>query len=360
MRKGSYMKITVGGQELSGGDWASHLSSVTVTDSLESLDGFEVSIELPQGTASKLVPKLDVLGKEWEVLMFEDDSKVRQFKGDVLSVSWQRSGGAPRSVTITGTDQLHRLKRGRSAPKKADRRFSGKKASDIVKQVAQDWKLGTGEIDNTDAAIPTFEWQGDDASLLRHLADQNNFVVRLEANGGSHDLVFKRGETYTQEDVSLDFGTDIYDLQASHNIEGMVTKVEVTGRNDAEAADPVKGSADKNKLSLVNGGGFSGPELLGRMGEFPEVIAKKASECASPPEAKAIAEGKLKEIADKLVDGRLTCRFKPTIGCGKKVTITGAGWPLDGTYNVKDVTHSFDASGYRTEVSFGANSFPKS
>jgi hypothetical protein len=350
-----YMDITVGGIAVKG-LWAAHLSSVSVKDALDALDSATVVFDLPEGSGATLVPELDIYGKAWCVKLMEGSKTVKEYSGDVIAVSWTRSGGAPRQVSITCIDVLHRLKRGRANVKKYDRRWRDVPISDIVTAVAKDWKIGVSGIDSTKGTISDLEWKSDDSALLQHLAKECGCVVRCDFENGKPGLVFATAESYSNETVTLEFGVDILDISANHNIDKCVTEVTYTVNDPQKPAAPIKVTVTPSAAIKKQNKGKSGPEYLSDIGQFPVAFERKEGETAQQSSTEEAAKGKMIEASAGFVEGSLTCRFDPNLTSGKAVTVKGAGWPFDGTFVVKEVTHTFDASGYRSQVTFSSNS----
>ncbi len=359
-KNNAYMLVYLDGKELSSLDASApaHLSAVTVKDSLDKLDSVDVTFELPQGTGDALGTKLDLYAKTFKVELCRDGSPIKEFSGDLLTFAWTRSAGSPRSVQLTGVDHMHRLRRGRKAPKANDRRFAGKKHSEVIEQVAKDWSLKTGGIESTSSTGTYFEWKGEDSALLKHLAEENGYTVRIESEKGSPSLIFSRAGASSGEDVELEFGVDILEMQATHDLDKVLTSVTFTGQKALAGEKPIVKEVKAD--AAVKDDKYNkrtGPSLVeSEIGPFIFHQEDKGGATDQPTAAEAKAKGKLKGAANEFVKGSLTCRFTPEISCGKKVVITGAGWPFDGTFTVGDVTHTLDASGYRTQVAFKGNS----
>lgn len=351
----NYMKIKLGTVTVEG-NWAAHLSSVSVKESLEALDSAQVTFDLPEGSGAELVPKVDLYGQKWEIEIMQDGASVKTYAGDIVSVQWTRSGGAPRQVTVTGVGFLHRLKRGRANAAANDRRWRGKKASEILQKVAQDWTLGTSGVQATDSAIDDFEWKTDDAALVKELAQTSGYIVRCDVDGGNPVLVFASRENYTSGEVELEFGVDILDMNATHSIDRCVSEVAITAKDPSKPDQNVEAKSTPSDLVINNDKAHSGPELLGKIGNFPHRVENKDGNRPTQSSITEQAKGVMVETAESFCEGSLTCRFNPAITGGKKVKVKGAGWPFDGIFIVKEVTHTFDASGYRTQVTFSSNS----
>ena len=352
MTAGRYMKIKLGGIDIVD-LWAAHLSSVSVTDSLDQLDAAQVVFDLPEGSGASLVKKLDIYGKTWSIQLIDDGSPVKEYSGDIIGISWTRSGGAPRQATVSCIDQLHRLKRGRKAAKVGDRRWRSKAISDIATAVAKDWDLGVSGIDSTSGMIGYLEWKGDDAALLNHLAETCGCVVRCDFESGKPGLVFAKSSSYASKSVTLNFGVEILDISANHNLDRIVTEVKGWAKDPSKPTELIQ---VKNKALEKTNSGKTGPDYMKVMGSFPHAIERGSGEAPAQTAMEETTTGIMIETASSFVGGSLTCRFDPNITSGKTVTVQGAGWPFDGEFVVKEVTHTFDSSGYRSQVTFNANS----
>jgi phage protein D len=348
------MSVTLGGKDVMADNLGSCLSSIVVKESLEALDGLTVVFAIPEGISS--LADFDFYGKPWVVKVKMNGVETRGYFGDVLNVQWTRSGGSSRQCTVTGIGYLHRLKRGRSKAKADDRRFKDKKFSEIVTAIAKDWDLSASGIEASDGKHKVTEPKADDATWIKELAAAAGYILRMDYTMGNKAFVFAKRESYANQKVTLEFGVDVLSINATHNLDPMVTAVTAETIDHLKNDKKVKGDSKASDLKLQNDASHSGPKLMARVGEFPLHLAEAEGKSATQSAAKEQAKGAMNDRAAQFVQGSLTCRFRPDLGCNKKVEIKGAGWPFDGTFLVKEVTHSFDATGYRTSVTFSANS----
>jgi phage protein D len=348
------MTVTLGGKNVMEDNLGACLSSVVVKESLEALDALTVVFAIPEGI-SKL-KDFDFYGKEWAVKVMMNGIETRGYFGDVLNVQWTRSGGSSRQCTVTGVGYLHRLKRGRAAVKPDDRRFKDKKYSEIVTAIAKDWGLAASGIEASDGKHKVSERAQDDATWLKELAASAGYILRMDYSMGSKAIVFAKRESYANQKVTLEFGVDVLSVNATHNLDPMITSATAETIDHLKNDAKVKGDSKASDLSLQNDAAYSGPKLMARVAEFPLHLAEAEGKSATQSAAKEQAKGAMNDRAAQFVEGSLTCRFRPDLGCNRKVEIKGAGWPFDGNFLVKEVTHSFDATGYRTAVTFSANS----
>lgn len=355
----SYMTIKLGTGTVAD-KLAANLVSVSLKDSLEAMDSATITYELPEGTVLDVkAPDLDLYGKTWEITLFDKGAKGKSYGGDIVGISWTRSGGAPRQVTFTCLSQMHRLKKGKKPlGEKGARIWRSKGASDVVKDVAGAWQLGSADIQTTAALPKDFEWKSDDAALLKKLAQDVGYVVRLNFESGKHNVVFVSPDNVDDTVVDLAFGVDILDISGNHNLNGCITEVSVYTKDQVKAGDAVPKKFAADALKATNDAAYIGGVLAKRMSLMAqEAEVKDGSDNRTDGSgAEELAKGMVTDGSMSFVDGSMTCRFTPKIVCGCTLNVTGAGWPLDGKFIAKEVTHSFDASGYRTTVSFQANS----
>jgi phage protein D len=348
------MTVSLGGKDVMAENLGACLSSIVVKESLEALDALTVVFAIPEGITS--LTEFDFYGKPWEVKVEMNGVATRGYFGDVLNVQWTRSGGSSRQCTVTGVGYLHRLKRGRSKVKPDDRRFPDKKFSEIVTAIAKDWGLTASGIEASDGKHKVTEPKADDATWVKELAASAGYILRMDYSMGSKALVFAKRESYADQKVTLEFGVDVLSVNATHNLDPMITSATAETIDHIKNEKKVKGDSKAADLKLQNDSSHSGPKLMARVAEFPLHLAEAEGKSATQSAAMEQAKGAMNDRAAQFVEGSLTCRFRPDLGCNRQVEIKGAGWPFDGTFLVKEVTHSFDATGYRTAVTFSANS----
>lgn len=329
--------VKIGGSKLSK-DAQACMESVIIRDSLEHIDLVEVSFSLIGEQAETVAKEVAKYGDPILVELQENGSPVRTVGGDIVSINWSRRISEVASVTVTGLDPRHRLKKPRASTKKGDRRWVGKKASEIVEDIAKSWSFGT-DVQSTNAAIKVFEHYGDDAAIIKHLADENGYVMRVDMEGGSPTLIFARREQpVSGADVTLNYGEHVQEFEIDHNLTNIVTKVKVAGFNPITGDDPVFTEAAKSKVSAMND--KTGIDFVSKAwGEFPEVISETDGGRGVKSETQDKAEGILKARAMTFVSGTLHCILNPNVRSGSIVTLKGAGWPMDGKYVVGEVKH---------------------
>jgi phage protein D len=369
MAGASYMKIKIDKKPLATGDILfNHLLSVSISESLDQLDDVQMKFivpEGPKGDPKSILGKLAAYGKTFEVELYYNGALSHSVAGDIIEITWARSQSAPWSVTLHGHGNLHRMKAGAS---KLDTKkwVTGKpmKVDDVVKDLATKWGVSAVSTPALDAT-QVFQAANDDASLLLELAKKYNRVVRWDSKD---KLQFAVPSSLAAggSPAKLTWGIDIVDTSLRHLVEGMISKVEVKLKDGIANKEPVvgKAAAPADIPKTPSNTGPTGPELLSSSGNSKfaayELSVSGAEGGGSTSEpvttaATATAKSKLNAAADQLVSGSFTCRFRPDVQAGGHVEVEKGGWPLDGKYVVKDVSHSWDASGYRTQLNVMAN-----
>jgi len=69
----------------------------------------------------------------------------------------------------------------------------------------------------------------------------------------------------------------------------------------------------------------------------------------SEKDAKALAQGILKDRMKEIVKASATCVGLPDLRAGRNVQLSGMGARFDGTYFITDTTHTINDSGYVTK-----------
>ena len=172
-----------------------------------------------------------------------------------------------------------------------------------------------------------------DEYVLRGEAEDGGDLY-LKSNGKSYDEVLKEYKADNGEEVSGAFFTK--------NAEDIIGNDRVSNeqREYLESGE-----------ALLPDGSYEpteGRDFHAHLGEKQEI------------EAKAKAQSELDVAALDFVEGVITTRgaYKATVGAN--VELIGAGWPFDGTFITTKVFHEFTFDGLRTEITFKANSLPKS
>lgn len=334
-------ELSLGGRSLSASALR-HLVSAEITESTDELDSLSAQLVIPGGGGDVL--ELALPGTAFEVRLGYGQETVREIEGYLIDVAHTRSASSPWSVSLRGVDELYRLKQLGSA-----RTWRGSHA-DIARAIARRYNLKV-RVEDVDGDAFELQADADDATLLRQLAKENNYYVRIL----NRTLYFRRRSSLDQTTVTLTWGQDIEDLSLTWSIEGIPTEVTVIGR-DPTQDEEVRGRATARDLSGISGGTSGIARVQQAFGKVRKVI-DNAKE-TSPTRAKARARAELQRAAERYAKGSVTCPGRPEAKSGGLLRLEGVG-PLSGTYHIHQTRHALEGGGgYKTTIEFGSDSEP--
>jgi len=317
---------------------------VVFTEALDALDMLVVDLEVShQLDSSELLAKLKP-GVEFSLDLMEDGTAVHSAVGDVVEVRHSRRPGTHR-VTVVGLDKLHRLNH-----KQAQAEVWEVAHDDIASEIADRNSL-TPVVEGVDGTAE-LELQNNesDGLFLRRLAKQNNYYLRV-LDGELH---FGRKEG-SGAAVEVDMVADVLEISQRASLVGIITEVTVHGSNYVQD-ETFTGTASSSDLKNI-GGGETGVSLAETLFGTRELILNQSG-YVDTSTATARAKAELQARAEDFVRGTVIVNGNPNAVSGKNVTITGAGWPLDGTFLIRETSHVYDRSGYRTRIGFQSDSLP--
>jgi hypothetical protein len=162
--------------------------------------------------------------------------------------------------------------------------------------------------------------------------------------------------------VDLAWGFNLVEFRPTLKLWDQVTEVKVSGRSPA-SVERVQHQIDQDAevdaivaadLGRIPGGPFLVPatELRRRYlrRSPPDAPLEVDFTNLGPARARLMAEAKLREKARELVSVEATTIGFPSIRAGIHADISGLYAPFDGLYYVTKAVHTFDGSGYRTDL----------
>lgn len=315
-----------------------------LVEAVDKLDSLVLTLRIPHQAEDTLSGKI-VVGAAYEVTL-DDDGTTVTYKGDIVEVRHSRRGGRHR-VTAIGLDALHRLRTANAAAQVWEVAHDA-----IVGEIASRNSLsGAAEgVDGTAALL--LQNAGSDGAFLDQLARENNYYVRV-VDG---DLQFKRFQSAGAA-VELDFDEDLsMEIEQTTSLDGLVTGVTVYG-SDYIQDEAFTGTATTSDLQGISGGD-TGPGILQTLAGDRELIINQSG-YSDVSRATARAKAELQSRAERFLQGSVWTSGRPDAASGKAVTVSGAGWPLDGTFFIRQTAHVLDVSGYRTRIDFMSDSLPE-
>lgn len=159
-------------------------------------------------------------------------------------------------------------------------------------------------------------------------------------------MYFTGPKTEEKEILVLEMGKDIISFVPSMQTTGLLDEVEVRGYNPQDPRKPIIGSAKAKSGNVECGKNQreSGKKVI------TNVIVN------SKEQADEIARAELDKAGKTLIEGRGECIGIPQIRPGVNIKIEKVGKCFSKKYYVKEVTHTVNNSGYRTQFSVIARS----
>lgn len=348
MGKGG-LSITIKGKDILN----HYVRRLTYTEAVGELDGMTVTFQMPQKKKADIMPLLEP-GLTFEVEVKDDTgASVAKREGDVVAVNHEKKG-ANWIITLVGLNYLHRLRSEHVTQLWEDPHDK------IVKTIAGRAKPSlTAKVQGVSTTADfTFQQGETDALFLMRLAREHNYYCRVVGK----ELHFGRRDLAAGDKVKLEYAKDVIGVRLTANLKDHLNEVHVFW------GDPEKDGTKQTKVTYktapkaTNSGGSLGADIGKKafgvksltIGGYDTPMYKNQSE------AKAKAQSELDVAALDFVEGVITTRgaYKATVGAN--VELIGAGWPFDGTFITTKVFHEFTFDGLRTEITFKANSLPKS
>jgi phage protein D len=267
------------------------------------------------------------------------DQSRQVFTGNISAIQADYPAADPAQVLIFAEDSLQAFRLARRT-----RSFEDSSTADIANQLASDHGLTPSvDLEGPTRAVVTQVNQSD-LAFLRSLARADDGEVWLDGttlhlsarpdrDGGSFDLFYGGGL------LSLSARADLADQCTEMNVAGW----------DVSGKDAIFESADASALGNELGSDTSGSSILATAyGDRKETIVRAAPLAADG--ATALAKAAYLERARRFVCGTGLTYGTAQMRVGSRVTLSGLGGMLNGSYYVTRARHTFDVTaGYRTE-----------
>lgn len=268
--------------------------------------------------------------------------------GNITSIEPNFFASETPTITIGGQDLAYDYIK-RTSP---ERTFVEMKYSDIARQIATEAGL-----------LPVVDDTGRTMSSIRKNSDETYyaFLKRLAVEAGGYQfsvegqtMYFVKPQDDKKEILTLKLGKDIISFSPRLNTSGVVTEVEVRGHNPRNPAQPIIGRAPTGSERSQESGRRTGSQIVSeRHGSIRRVITNVIVNSAE--HANSIAQAKLNEASDSLIEGEGECIGIPQIRTGVNIKLEKMGEKFSGKYYVQGTTHTINSSGYRTRFSVKRN-----
>jgi phage protein D len=324
------------------------VTSVQVDNNIDAADrfsivinnGFDVSQREFRKADNKTLPQFFELGSPVKIQMGYGD---RDHLDDMLiglvtelHTSFP-SSGLPQ-ITISGFDYSYILTKGT-----ASQNYESKKDSDVVRQIANDFKLKPN-VDDTRVGEPLVARSQESAlHFVKELARRNGFEFLVT----DKELFFRKPANDKQGIVELEWGRGLLSFAPEIKLTDQVAQVEVYGW-DIQRKEPIVGRAKRGDEPGRDRGRTSGAEYIEKICPKEQATLRLREPVFSQQEADQLARAILKRRAEGFVGGRGESIGIPELKPNVNLTLKGLGTFFDTTFYVQQTTHTVDASGYRT------------
>jgi phage protein D len=325
------------------------ITQVSYEDSLEEIDGFEITInnwDAEKRTFKYADKDLFDPGRTVELSMgyFGKTPLRLMVTGEITSLDPNFPASGQPTLTIRGLNLLHRLRR-----KQESYSYTKVKDSDVAQTIGARLKI------DIDAPTSASETQYDyllqdnkyDIVFLIERARRigyDIYVVEPDASGDPK-LFFGPSQRVRKATHELTYGRSLIDFNPTLSTDLQVAKVTVRGWDNVAKAK-IEGTAERSQLSTTRFGGASddpGKSFADR----EEVITNHPVN--SKAEAERVAKEALEKIAKEMVTASGSTVGLPDLVAGSAIKVDGVTDRFGGRYFVTSTTHSIGESGYTTQ-----------
>ena len=264
------------------------------------------------------------------------------FSGKIVSVEPNFPASGIPTIQISALNLLHNFM---TSPQ--TRVYEEMSLKDIVQQIAGRLNVKVVPPTNQRAnQIQPYRIQLNqpDMLFLMQLAADYDYELFVEESGSSSKLVFKEANNINKSIEELTYPHSLIKFTPRINMESMVTSMTVSAANDLESEQgPISYTAELKDISPAMEIDVLGKRLKNQVGKIVDVPIK------TKEAAKALAEGRLAQLADQVITGSGQTFGLPKLRTGSKINLRGLGQRFSRQYFVTGSTHILDADGYVTK-----------
>jgi phage protein D len=315
--------------------------NLTVEDSIEQPSMFSLDIYESLDIKTQKFKWLDnnlldpANGKEVKIYLGYANSPTNQAEplitGSIVALTPSFPSTGIPSLSIQGYNHSYKLQK--PMEKDANIGKENKDYADIVKKIAKRHDLQEGKIDPI-AKIDSLTIDSEDRFGYE-------FFVR------NNKLNFRNPKDIGDEAISLTWGKELISFNPRMSTAEVVSKVTVKGPDLKDRSKIIEGSADLSDLDFKEKAARSAADYIKSGPRGNAEIFMHDFPVRSQEEAKAIAKAILVKKNNNFISGTCECIGIPDIRPGTKAIIKGVGKRFNGTYYIKNATHSLGDMGYK-------------
>lgn len=275
---------------------------------------------------------------------YEQEQSAQQgelIQGEITGVEAQFSESTQAPIIYRGYDRSHRLHRGRF-----NRSFQNMTDSDVIKKIAEEVNLETGQIDESGEPHDyLFQANQTNMEFLRSRAARIGFELFVQDG----KLNFRKPDA--QETLNLKWLDNLRSFRVRVTSSEQVKEVEVRGW-DYTLKQPIVSQARSEEVLTQNKASRQqkGSEIstaFEKMQEPPRMIVVDQP-MFKPKEADAMAQAICDELGGQFIVADAKAEGNPQIRPGVFVELEDLG-PYSGKYYVTEVRHTYSERLYTTE-----------
>jgi len=289
----------------------------------------------------KWTDKYLVVGKKIEIKFGYVDKLLTVFEGYITKVSYEFQEGEGPALKIYCMDPAFLMMKG-----KKTKIWAKKKHSDIVKEIAGNYKLKS-EITATATEYETLvQRYQSDYEFIQHMAELNGYEFFLVGQ----QVYFRKLNEEKTSVITLEIGINLLNFDYAVDLASQIGSVVVKGYNKKQ--ENLEGKSAKiDKLGSGKKDGVSEVNKLNKTDTVIEiyepVVTKK--------EAEDIAKAQLNSIAMSYVTGSGSTFGLPEIRAGRYLEIKGMWKTEKRLFYITDARHELDEGGYKTHFTLEGN-----
>ena len=279
------------------------------------------------------------IGAEVKILLGYKDALEEVMLGEVTGMSLQLRRNQPDIVCIHGQNHMHRLCRNARCTA-----FNQKTDKDIIEQIAGEAGLSTEVESLTFEHLFTLQNSQTDYNYLLEMAARYDCFMWVR----NKKLFFKRLERNSAEDITLEYGKTLKELNPRADTSRIISEIEVRGldltNHSALVGSAAFGDIDSTGGSLVdkNWGGAKAVYI-------DQAVMDQTG-------ADQLALDTITHIAREYITGTGRCEGDPVILAGTIIKLVGLGKKFSDKYFISQTTHSLKTdSAYETFFTFLSN-----
>jgi phage protein D len=257
--------------------------------------------------------------------------------GEITALSPEYGNNGAVEIRVNGYDRLYRLGYGRKI-----RSFRSMKDSDIVSQIAQDWRL-TPQVDATDV---THDYVLQNNQTDREFLAERARALRYELRVEDKTLFFQKPKEDQSAVTSMTYGEVLVEFFPRLSTVNQTSKLEVRGWN-VKKKEAVSGEAATSDVISTMGGQKAGGKIAEEIaGDSKRIVT--GEDAPTKGEAEDLARAALNRAMTEFIIGDGRCVGNPDVKAGKVVELKGLGDRFSGMYYVASCVHSIGPRGYYT------------